>query len=51
MVKLDPSTGVQITLDALRSGTPHPEPITLDMLFADEGGEGPTPYGCSCTPP
>lgn len=44
VVKLDPSTGVQITLDALRSGTPHPEPITLDMLFADEGGEGPTPY-------
>lgn len=44
VVRLDPSTGVRIALDAHRSATAGPGPITLDMLFADEGGEGPTPY-------
>jgi glucose-6-phosphate 1-dehydrogenase len=43
-VKLDPSTGVQIVVDAHRAGRPKPEPITLDMEFAEEGGEGATPY-------
>jgi glucose-6-phosphate 1-dehydrogenase len=44
VIKLDPSTGVQITLDARRGDTAKVEPITLDMEFAEEGGEGPTPY-------
>ncbi len=44
VVRLDPSTGVRISLDAHRAGTTGSDPITLDMLFADEGGEGPTPY-------
>ena len=44
VIKLDPSTGVQITLDALRAEARHVEPITLDMEFAEEGGEGATPY-------
>jgi glucose-6-phosphate 1-dehydrogenase len=44
VVKLDPSTGVRIVLDAHRAGTTGSEPITLDMEFASEGGEGPTPY-------
>ena len=44
VIKLDPSTGVRIQLDALRADVAGPEPITLDMEFADEGGEGPTPY-------
>ena len=44
VMRLDPSTGLQITLDAHRAGTTGSEPITLDMKFADEGGEGPTPY-------
>jgi glucose-6-phosphate 1-dehydrogenase len=43
-IKLDPSTGVQIILDSRRADTPKVEPITLDMEFAEEGGEGPTPY-------
>jgi glucose-6-phosphate 1-dehydrogenase len=44
VVKLDPSTGVQVTLAARRAGSVHPEPVTLDMEFAEEGGEGATPY-------
>ena len=44
VVKLDPSTGVRLILDARRADTPGPGPITLDMQFADEGGEAPTPY-------
>lgn len=44
VVKLDPSTGVRFVVDARRAGTMAPEPITLDMEFAEEGGEGPTPY-------
>ena len=44
MLKLDPTTGVRIELVARRADARGPEPITLDMEFADEGGEGPTPY-------
>ncbi len=44
VIKLDPSTGVRLLLDAQRSGAREPEQIHLDMEFADEGGEGPTPY-------
>jgi glucose-6-phosphate 1-dehydrogenase len=44
VVKLDPSTGVRVILDAHRADTGGPAPITLDMEFAEEGGEGPTPY-------
>ena len=44
VVKLDPSTGVRIEMQAHRAHATGPGPITLDMEFADEGGEGPTPY-------
>ncbi|MDN5766447.1 MAG: glucose-6-phosphate dehydrogenase [Humibacillus sp.] len=44
VVRLDPSTGVRFELEARRAGVRRPEGITLDMEFADEGGEGPTPY-------
>jgi glucose-6-phosphate 1-dehydrogenase len=44
VVRLDPSTGIQFRLEAHRSDAPGPEPITLGMEFAQEGGEGPTPY-------
>ena len=44
VVRLDPSTGVRIVVDAKRADQPGPEAISLDMLFAEEGGEGPTPY-------
>ena len=44
VVRLDPSTGVQLTLQAQRADVPTPEAIDLGMDFASEGGEGPTPY-------
>jgi glucose-6-phosphate 1-dehydrogenase len=44
VIKLDPSTGVQMLLQAQKSGARKPEQIHLDMEFAAEGGEGPTPY-------
>jgi glucose-6-phosphate 1-dehydrogenase len=33
-----------VLAEAQRSVDAEPEPITMDMEFADEGGEGPTPY-------
>jgi glucose-6-phosphate 1-dehydrogenase len=44
VVKLDPTTGVQLLLEAQRDVTMTPEQIDLSMEFGDEGGEGPTPY-------
>jgi glucose-6-phosphate 1-dehydrogenase len=44
VVRLDPTTGVRLLLEAQRSGGVEPEQISLDMEFADEGGEGPAPY-------
>jgi len=44
VVKLDPTTGIRLLLVAQRGDKADPEPITLDMEFAQEGGEGPTPY-------
>jgi glucose-6-phosphate 1-dehydrogenase len=44
VVKLDPTTGVRLEIDAHRADKGGPQVITLDMEFAEEGGEGPTPY-------
>jgi glucose-6-phosphate 1-dehydrogenase len=44
VVKLDPSCGVRIIVDAHRAYRMRTDPITLDMEFAEEGGEGATPY-------
>jgi glucose-6-phosphate 1-dehydrogenase len=44
VVRLDPSTGIQVKLDAKRADEMGPEPITLGMEFAEQGGEGATPY-------
>ncbi len=44
VVKLDPSTGTRLLLDAHRADAAGPEEIALDMEFAQEGGEAPTPY-------
>jgi glucose-6-phosphate 1-dehydrogenase len=40
--KLDPTTGIRLVAVAHRADGPGP--IELDMEFAQEGGEGPTPY-------
>ena len=44
MVKQDPSTGTRVSLDARRADIAGPEAVTLDV-FAEQGGEAPTPYG------
>jgi glucose-6-phosphate 1-dehydrogenase len=44
VIKLDPSTGVRLLVEAQRNVAVEPEQITMDMEFAQEGGEGPTPY-------
>jgi glucose-6-phosphate 1-dehydrogenase len=44
VVRLDPSTGTRLVLDAHRADQGGPQAITLDMEFAREGGEAPTPY-------
>jgi len=44
VIKLDPSTGVRVQVDARRADTGRIGPIELDMEFAEEGGEGATPY-------
>ncbi len=43
-VRLYPTSGIRLLLDAQRAGAKEAEPISLDMEFAKEGGEGPTPY-------
>jgi glucose-6-phosphate 1-dehydrogenase len=42
--KLDPSTGVQISVEAHRADVKTTGSIELEMEFSAEGGEGPTPY-------
>ena len=44
IIKLDPTTGVRLLLNARRAESMRPEIINLDMEFAQEGGEGATPY-------
>ncbi|HWX74663.1 MAG TPA: glucose-6-phosphate dehydrogenase, partial [Solirubrobacteraceae bacterium] len=42
--RIDPTTGICITLDAMRADAPGPSGVNLDVEFATEGGEGPAPY-------
>ncbi len=44
VVKLDPSTGTRVILDAHRADLSGAEAVTLDVEFAAQGGEAPTPY-------
>jgi glucose-6-phosphate 1-dehydrogenase len=44
VIRMDPHVGVRWLVDARRADALGPETISLDMEFADEGGEGPTPY-------
>src|SRR5437764_983995 len=44
VVKLDPTTGIRLVVQAQRGEAIEPEQINLDMEFAEQGGEGPTPY-------
>jgi glucose-6-phosphate 1-dehydrogenase len=42
--KIDPSAGIRLVLDAQRADQPGAGEIEFDMEFAQEGGEGATPY-------
>jgi glucose-6-phosphate 1-dehydrogenase len=44
VVKIDPSTGIRIILDALRADGAGPREVDLDLEFAQAGGEAPAPY-------
>jgi glucose-6-phosphate 1-dehydrogenase len=44
VVKLDPSTGVRVILEAKRGDAERPQRVNLDLEFAEQGGEGATPY-------
>ncbi|HXB65242.1 MAG TPA: glucose-6-phosphate dehydrogenase [Solirubrobacteraceae bacterium] len=44
VVRLDPTTATRVVLDAHRADMGGRQAITLDMEFAREGGEAPTPY-------
>jgi glucose-6-phosphate 1-dehydrogenase len=44
VVRLDPSTGIRMIVDAHRADQGHPGRVDLDLELADAGGEGPTPY-------
>jgi glucose-6-phosphate 1-dehydrogenase len=44
VIKMDPTTGVQLRIDAHRADRAGSAPIELDVEFAEQGGEGPTPY-------
>ena len=43
-IRLDPSTGVRLELDARRADAAGPSVVTFDVEFEQQGGEGPTPY-------
>ncbi|HYZ80424.1 MAG TPA: glucose-6-phosphate dehydrogenase [Solirubrobacteraceae bacterium] len=42
--RIDPHTGIRVSLDALRADKSSVSEIDLDMRFEQEGGEGATPY-------
>jgi len=44
VVKLDPTPGIRLVVDAHRGDRAGISSIKLDMEFEEEGGEGPTPY-------
>jgi len=44
VVKIDPSTGIRMILDAHRADQAAPGDIDLDVEFSQAGGEGPAPY-------
>jgi len=44
VVRLDPTTGIRLVVDAHRADVEGTSSIELDMEFAEEGGEGATPY-------
>jgi glucose-6-phosphate 1-dehydrogenase len=44
VVRLDPTTGIRVEIEAKWGDKRQPEPVTFDLPFSEDGGEGPTPY-------
>ena len=44
VIKLDPSTGIRLIVEAHRADADGAHRIDFDVEFAEQGGEGPTPY-------
>src|SRR5207248_10293481 len=44
VVRLDPTTGLRLQVDAHRADMAGASAVALDLEFETEGGEGPTPY-------
>ena len=44
VIRIDPGAAIRLQLEARRADSPAPQPITLDMEFAEEGGVGESPY-------
>jgi glucose-6-phosphate 1-dehydrogenase len=44
VIKLDPTTGVRLSVEAHRADRETASRIDFDVEFSEEGGEGPTPY-------
>ncbi|MGE5636465.1 MAG: glucose-6-phosphate dehydrogenase [Nocardioidaceae bacterium] len=44
VVRLDPRTGIRLLVDAQRGDDVEPEQISLEMEFAEQGGESARPY-------
>jgi glucose-6-phosphate 1-dehydrogenase len=44
VIKLDPSTGIRLIVEAHRADAAGAHRIDFDVEFAEQGGEGPTPY-------
>jgi glucose-6-phosphate 1-dehydrogenase len=44
VIRLDPATGVRLLVEAQPAGSRKAEQFSLDLDFAEQGGEGPTPY-------
>jgi glucose-6-phosphate 1-dehydrogenase len=44
VIKLDPTTGIRLIVEAHRADVVGAHRIDFDVEFAEQGGEGPTPY-------
>jgi glucose-6-phosphate 1-dehydrogenase len=44
VLRLDPTTGVRLVVEAHRADAVGPREIAFDVEFEEQGGEGPTPY-------
>jgi glucose-6-phosphate 1-dehydrogenase len=44
VIRLDPTTGIRLMVDAHRADMAGASAVALDLEFETQGGEGPTPY-------